>query len=187
MLSTSKISTAKYRFLFITNVVIISEFINHYLKGDNLFSDSWLCSALAFLLAYIFYMLIFEDFILKFTYSPKINHQVVDLLRLTSLFFMSKIITDYLENGLVSINSEWVIKTLMITGSYFVIDIALIDHLIKFNNHQLLFYNIIQKFLAEYLIILFLYNQYTIIDFINSISFLVSYIFFETITKKFIN
>ena len=187
MLSTSKISTAKYRFLFITNVVIISEIINHYLKGENLFSDSWLCSAFAFLLAYIFYMLFFEDFILKVTYSHKINHQVVNLLRLTSLFFMSKIITDYLDNGLIGINSDWAIKTLMITSSYFITDIALIDYLIKFNNHQLLFYNIIQRFFAEYLIILFLYNQYTITDFINSISFLVSYIVFETITKKFIN
>lgn len=187
MLLTSQISTAKYRFLFISNVVIISEFINHYLKGDNLFSDSWLCSSFAFLLAYIFYMLIFEDFILKNIYIPKINQQVVNLLRLTSLFFMSKIITNYLENGIVSINSDWIIKTLMITSSYFIIDIALINYLIKFNNHQLLFYNIIQKFLVEYLIILFLYKQYTIIDFINSISFLISYIVFETVTKKFIN
>ena len=187
MLSTSKIATAKYRFLFITNMVIVSEFVNYYLKSGNLFSDSWLCSSLAFLLAYIFYMLIFEDFILKFIYIPKINQQVVNLLRLNLLFFMSKIITDYLENGLVGINSEWIIKTSIITLSYFVSDIALIDYLIKFNNHQLLFYNIIQKFLAEYLIILFLYNQYTITDFVDSISFLISYVVFETITKKFIN
>lgn len=187
MLSTSKIINAKYRFLFITNIVIISEFINHYLKGTNLFSDSWLCYAIAILISYIFYMLILEDFILKFTYAPKINHQVVNLLKLTSLFFISKIITNYLENGLVSINSDWIIKTVMITTSYFIVDITLIDYLINFNNHQLLFYNIIQKFLAEYLIILFLYNEYTVTDFINSISFLVSYILFETITKKFIN
>jgi len=187
MLSTSKIANMKYRFLFITNIVIISEFINHYLKGENLFTDSWLCSSLSFLLAYIFYMLIFEDFILKFIYIPKINQQVINLLSLTSLFFMSKIITNYLENGIVSINSDLIIKTLMITSSYFIIDIALINYLIKFNNHELLFYNIIQKFLAEYLIILFLYNQYTITNFIDSISFLISYIVFETITKKFIN
>jgi len=187
MLSTSKIINAKYRFLFITNIVIISEFINHYLKDTNLFSDSWLCNAFAILIAYIFYMLILEDFILKITYTPKINHQVVDLLKLTSLFFISKIITDYLKNGTVGVNSEWVIKTLMITTSYFVVDITLIDYLINFNNHQLLFYNITQRFLAEYLIILFLYNQYTVTDFINSISFLSSYIFFVTITKKFIN
>ena len=90
MLSTSKIINAKYRFLFITNIVIISEFINHYLKGTNLFSDSWLCYAIAILISYIFYMLILEDFILKFTYTPKINHQVVNLLKLTSLFLYQK-------------------------------------------------------------------------------------------------
>ena len=88
---------------------------------------------------------------------------------------------------MVSINSDWIVKTVMITTSYFIVDITLIDYLINFNNHQLLFYNIIQRFLAEYLIILFLYNEYTVTDFINSISFLVSYILFETITKKFIN
>ena len=187
MLSISQISTAKYRFLFVTNIVIFSELINHYLKGSEIFSDSWLCSAFGFLLAYIFYMLFLEDFILKITYTPKFNQQVINLLRLTALFFISKLITNYIGNGTIKIDSMWIIKTLMITGSYFLSDISFIEYLIKFNNHQLLFYNILQRFFAEYLIILFLYNQYTITDFINSISFLISYIIFEIITKKFID
>jgi hypothetical protein len=187
MLTTSKISTAKYRFFFVTNLVIISELISHYLKGHELFSDSWLYSAFSFLFAYIFYMIFLEDFIIKFTYTPRINQPTIDLLRLTSLFVVSKIFTNYLESGIVNINSKWIIKTLMITGSYFITDITLSDYLIKFNNHQLLFYNITKMFLSEYLIVLFLYNQFTITDFIDNISFLISYIFFETITKKFIN
>lgn len=185
MLLKSKVSTAKYRFLFVANIVILSELINHYLKGNKIFSDSWLCSAFGFLLAYIFYMLFLEDFILKSTSTIKFSQQVTDLLRLTCLFFISKLITNYIDND--KIDSIWVIRTLMIIGSYFISDISFIDYLIKFNNHQLLLYNILQRFFAEYLIILFLYSQYTITDFINSISFLISYIIFETITIKFIN
>ena len=187
MLTTSKISTAKYRFFFVSNLVIVSELISHYLKGNELFSDSWLYSAFAFLLAYIFYMLFLEDFVMKFTYTPRLNQPTVDLLRLTSLFVVSKFFTSYLESGIVNINSMWLVKTLMITGSYFITDIALSDYLIKFNNHHLLFYNIIKMFLTEYAIVLFLYNQFTITDFIDNISFLISYIFFEIIIRKFIN
>jgi hypothetical protein len=187
MLTTSKISTAKYRFFFVTNLVVISELISHYLKGNEMFSDSWLYSAFAFLLAYIFYMLFLEDFVLKFTYSSRFNQPTIDLLRLTSLFVISKVFTSYLESGIVNINSLWIAKTIMITGSYFITDIALADYLIKFNNHQLLFYNVTKMFLAEYLIVLFLYSKFTITDFIDNISFLISYIFFEIITKKFIN
>lgn len=186
MITTSKIYTAKYRFLFITNIVIISELISHFLKGGELFSNSWLCSAFSFLLAYIFYMLFLEDFIIKITYMPKINHQIIDLLRLMSLFFISKLITNYIDSDSPNINLEWVIKTVMIVGSYFIIDITFIDYLIKFNNHQMLFYTVVQRFLAEYVIILLLYTQYTSSDFINSISFLISYIIFDIITKKFI-
>lgn len=186
MITTSKIYTAKYRFLFVTNIVIISELISHFLKGGELFSNSWLCSAFSFLLAYILYMLFLEDFIIKITYMPKINHQIIDLLRLTSLFFISKLITNYIDSDSPNINLEWVIKTVMIVGSYFIIDITFIDYLIKFNNHQMLFYTVVQRFLAEYVIILLLYTQYTSSDFINSISFLISYIIFDIITKKFI-
>lgn len=187
MLSTAKINIAKYRFFFVTTLVLVSEIISHYLKGSELFSDSWLMSAFSFLLAYIFYMIFLEDYILKITMSPKFNQPTIDLLRLTSLFVISKIFTNYLENGIININSLWIVKTLMITGSYFILDIFLADYLIKYNNHQLLLYNITKMFFAEYFIVIFLYNDFTSNDLIDNVSFLFSYIFFEIITKKFIN
>ena len=111
----------------------------------------------------------------------------MNLLRLTSLFVISKIITNLLESGIININLLWIYKTLMIIITYFIIDIILADFLIKFNNYQLLFYYICKVFLSNYLIILFLYNQFTVNDLIDQISFLISYIFFEIIIKKFIN
>lgn len=189
MLSTSKISNAKYRFFFIINIVIISELISNYLKSNELFSDSWLYSAFGLLLSSIFYILFLEDYIAKISYISRFNEPTIDLLRLTSLTIISKIITNYLENinGIFDINLLWIYKTLMIIVTYFITDITLADFLIKFNNYQLLFYYICKIFLSNYIIILLLYNQFTINDFIDQISFLNSYIFFEIITKKCIN
>ena len=42
-------------------------------------------------------------------------------------------------------------------------------------------------FFAEYFIVMFLYNDFTSNDLIDNVSFLFSYVFFEIITKKFIN
>jgi hypothetical protein len=187
MLTTSKISIIKYRFIFILNIVIISELISHYLKGTELFSNNWLYSGCAILLAYIFYMIFIENSILQFSYDSRFKQPIMDLLRLTSLFVISKIITNLLESGFININSLWLYKTLMIIITYFISDIILSDFLIKFNNYQLLFYYICKVLLSNYLIILFLYNQFTINDFIDQFAFLISYIFFEIIIKKFIN
>jgi len=186
MLTTSKIYIAKYRFLFILNIVIISELISHYLKGTELFSNNWLQSAFAILLAYIFYMIFIENNIIKFSYNSRFNQPFMDLLRLTSLFVLSKIITNLLENGIININLLWIYKTIMIITIYFISDIILADFLIKFNNYQLLFYYIFKVLLTNYLVILFLYNKFTLNDFIDQIAFLISYIFFEIIIKKFI-
>jgi hypothetical protein len=111
----------------------------------------------------------------------------MDLLRLTSLFVLSKIITNLLENGIININLLWIYKTIMIIAIYFISDIILADFLIKFNNYQLLFYYIFKVLLTNYLVILFLYNEFTLNDFIDQIAFLISYIFFEIIIKKIIN
>ena len=186
MLTTSKLNTAKYRFFFVVHLVIVSELISHYLKNTELFSDSWLSSAFAFLLSYIFYMIFLEQFVLKITNTPRFNQPTIDLLRLTSLFVISKITTNYLENGIVNINSLWIYKTIMITGTYFFLDISFADYLITFNNHKLLFYNLLKMFLTEYIVVLFLYNKFTFNDLVDNISFLISYILFEVITKKFI-
>ena len=121
MLTTSKISIAKYRFFFILNIVIISELISHYLKGHELFSNNWLYSAFGILLASIFYMIFIENYIIQFSYNSRFNQPFMDLLRLTSLFVISKIITNLLESGIININSLWIYKTLMIIITYFII------------------------------------------------------------------
>ena len=190
MLSTLQISNTKYRLFFIINIVILSELISNYLKSTELFSDSWLYSAFGFLLSYIFYMIFLEKYIIsKFTYTTRFNQPTIDLLRLTSLTIISKIIANYIEhkNGIFNISLLWIYKTLLIIVTYFITDITLSDILIKFNSYQLLFYYICKIFFSNYIIILLLYNQFTINDFIDQFSFLISYIFFEIITKKFIN
>ena len=186
MLKTSIIFTTKYAFINILNTVIISELISKYLKDNEIFTNEWLYSAYGMLIAYIIYMILIENKIIQFISNSRFTQPTMDLLRLASLLFLTKIITNLLENGIISLDLLWIYKTFLILISYFISDIILADFLIKFNNYQLLFYFICKVFLTNYLIILFLYNQFTINDFIDKFSFLISYIFFEIIIKKII-
>jgi hypothetical protein len=190
MLKTSTIFTIKCAFINILNTVIISELISKYLKDNEFFTNEWLYSAYGMLLAYIIYIILIKNKIIQFSYNSRFNSRftqpTIDLLRLSLLLFLTKIITNLLEHGIINLKLLWIYKTFLILISYFISDIILADFLIKFNNYQLLFYFICKVFLTNYLIILFLYNQFTIDNFIDRFSFLISYIFFEIIIKKII-
>ena len=142
MLKTSILFTLKCAFINILNTVIISELISKYLKDNELFTNEWLYSAYGMLLAYIIYMILIENKITQILYNSKFNSRftqpTMDLLRLTSLLFLTKIITNLLENGIISLKLLWIYKTFLILISYFISDIILADFLIKFNNYQLL-------------------------------------------------
>ena len=186
MLTTSKIFTAKYTFVNILTTVIISELVTTYLKDTELFTNAWLYSALGLLIASIIYIIFIEDKIKEFSYNSKFSEPIINFLKLFLIFIIKKFIENFLETGTINIELFWLYRTFLILLSYFISDVIFADFLVKFNNYQLLFYFICKVLLSNYLVFLFLYNKFTINDFIDRFSFLISFIFFEIIIKKII-
>jgi len=186
MLKTSKIFTAKYTFFSILNTVIISELVTTYLKDTEIFTNKWMYSAYGLLIASIFSIIFIEDKIKEFSYNGRLKKPIIDFLKLFLIFIIKKFIENFLETGTINIELFWLYRTFLILLSYFISDVIFADFLVKFNNYQLLFYFICKVLLSNYLVFLFLYNKFTINDFIDRFSFLISFIFFEIIIKKII-
>ena len=186
MLKTSKIFTTKYTFFSILNTVIISELVTTYLKDTEIFTNKWMYSAFGLLIASIFSIIFIEDKIKEISYNDRLKKPTIDFLKLFLIFIIKKFIENFLETGTIYIELSWIYRTFLILISYFIFDVTFADFLIKFNNYQLLFYFICKVLLSNYLVFLFLYNKFTINDFIDRFAFLISYIFFEIIIKKII-
>ena len=187
MLSTLQIEGAKTRFLFVTHIVITSEIIDYYLRDKELFTKPWLYSAFSFLIAYVIFTILADDF----SVFKKNNHSVKrherNFFRYAVLFSVSHIIRNYLEHGFVGFQSNYLLKIILMIIGYVIPDYILQDFLLKLNNHQLLIYDITKMFLADYVGILLVEKVFTLNDFYESFSFLSSYILWETFTKKFIS
>lgn len=184
MISSFKILNVRTRFLFIANVVIISELVNNYLRSNELFSSTWLYSAFSFLIAYIFYIVLIEDINLvdskNYKYKPLAN----DFMRFSTLFLISKIIGNYIEYGSISLSVDWFAKTLLVIAAYILSDFIFMDNLIKLTNNQMLLYDVSKMFLADIIVLYYIFGDYSENDFIDNISFLYGYISWELITKK---
>lgn len=186
MVSTIKISNAKMRFYFVTNIVIISELVNNYLKGTEIFSQSWLFSAFSFLIAYIFYMIFVEDIQIVNGNNYKLKRTTTDFMRFSTLFLFSQLIINYFEYGTVGLNFIYIIKTILIISGYIISDFIFMDKIMNMKQYQLLIYDIIKMFTSEYAVVLFLFNNFNYINLVDSFSFLFGYASWELVTKKIV-
>ena len=187
MLSTLKIEDAKTRFLFVTHIVITSEIIEYYLRGKEIFTETWLYSAFSFLLAYVIFTILADDFEIVNKNHHSLKKHERNFFRYAILFTASHLIKNYLENGIVGFQTSYLYKIFFMIIGYIAPDYILQDYLLKLNNHQLLLYHIFKMFISDYISILLVYNLYTLNDFYESFSFLSSYILWETFTKKIIS
>lgn len=185
MLSTLQIENAKTRFLFIANIVILSEIIEYYLKEKDPFTKEWLYSSLSLLVAYIFFILISDNISLvdKNNYSVKKHER--NFIRQTILFIISHAIKNYLDHGMIFFDSLYLIKMIISIIFYIYPDYILQDKLLPLNSHQYLVYDVSKMFIADYVVSLMVYNVYNLSDFYESFSFSASYILWETFTKKY--
>jgi hypothetical protein len=185
MLSTLQIENAKTRFLFITNIVILSEIIEYYLKEKDIFTKEWLYSSVSILIAYIIFIILSDNIGLvdKNNYSVKKHER--NFIRQTILFFISHIIKNYLEHGLVYFDFSYLIKIIISVLFYVFPDYVLQDKLLPLNSHQYLAYDVSKMFISDYIVSMMVYNIYKLDDFYESFSFLSSYILWETFIKNF--
>jgi len=185
MLSTLQIENAKTRFLFITNIVILSEIIEYYLKEKDVFTEDWLYSSLSLLIAYVIFILLSDNISLvdKNNYSVKKHER--NFIRQTTLFLISHIIKNYLEHGMVYFDLSYLIKIIISVLFYVFPDYVLQDKLLPLTSHQYLIYDVLKMFISDYTVSLMVYNTYSLDDFYESFSFLSSYILWETFIKNF--
>ncbi len=186
MLSTLQIEGAKTRFLFVTHIVITSEIIDYYLRGKEIFTETWLYSAFSFLLAYVIFTILADDLEIVNKNNHSIKKHERNFFRFAVLFLVSHLIRNYLEHGFVGFQQLYLIKVALILIGYVIPDYLLQDILLKFNSHQILLYDVIKMFTVDYIVVNLIYNVFTLNDFYESFSFSASYILWETLTKKFL-
>lgn len=184
MLSTLQIESAKTRFLFVTHIVITSEIIDYYLRGKEIFTETWLYSAFSFLLAYVIFTILADDLAIVNKNNHSIKKHERNFFRFAVLFLVSHLIRNYLENGIVGFQQSYLMKVSLILIGYVIPDYLLQDILLKFNPHQYLLYDVIKMFTVDFIVVKVIYNIYTLNDFYESFSFSASYILWETLTKK---
>jgi hypothetical protein len=183
MLSTLQIESAKTRFLFIANIVILSEIIEYYLKEKDPFTKEWLYSSLSILVAYIFFILLSDNISLvdKNNYSVKKHER--NVIRQSILFIVSHVIKNYLDHGMLYFDLSYLLKMVITISFYVFPDYILQDKLLSLSSHPYLIYDVSKMFIADYVVSLMIYNTYTLQDFYESFSFSASYILWETLTK----
>lgn len=184
MFSLIKISNAKMTFFFITNIVIVSELVSHYLKGTEIFSHSWLYSAFAFLIAYIVYILFIEDIKVIETTNIQLKQHTTNVVRYSTLFFISHVLTNYFEYGTISLSFVWLMRTVLIISGYSISDFIFANKIIKFNKYETLLYNSTKMFCSDVIINLLLYNEMTTVKLIDNVAFICGNISWEIFTKN---
>jgi len=185
MISPLKISDMKKNLIFIINIVIVAELVDNYLKDTEIFSDTWLYSAFGFLIALCFYDFFIKDISTNKEINQKYKKTYNDFIRYAILFFLSHILTNYFEYGIITFTYKWLLKISLIIGCYLLSDIIFMDYIMTLNNYQELLYELIKMFLSDYFIVLLLYNDFTKINLIDNVSFLFAYITWN-LTKKFV-
>lgn len=184
MLSTLQIESAKTRFLFVTHIVITSEIIDYYLRGKDIFTETWLYSAFSFLIAYVIFTILSDNVQLVNKNNHSVKKHERNFLRYAILFSVSHLIRNYLEQGTIIFNSTYLIKIILMIIGYVVPDYILQDLTLKFTSHQFLLYDVTKMFLTDFIVVHLISKIYTLNDFYESFSFLSSYILWETLSKK---
>ena len=186
MFSQIKITNTKTTLLFITTVVIISELTSHYLKNKKVFSSSWMYSAFGFLIGYLFYILFIEDMKIMNIKPIIVKQTIFEMMRYSSLLFISNIIFNYFEYGFINLNLLWILKTIFIIIGYLLPDYIFINKIVNLNNYKLLFYNLSKIFISNITMNLLFNNYITTQDFVDNTSFIFGYLFWELLIKKYL-
>jgi len=177
------IENAKMKLFFVSTIVIISELVNNYLKNTQIFSDSWLYSAFGFLIAYLFYILFIEN--IKISNIKIMKQTIVDLIRTSTLLLISNIFFNYFEYGVLILSSLWVKKIMLTIIGFLSSDYIFMNKILDMNSYQSLFYNISKIFIIDIIINLILTKTFTLVNFIDNISFFFGYVTWELLVKKF--
>jgi hypothetical protein len=186
MLSSSKIKSFKSSVFFAANLVIISAIVNYILVGQEVYNKNGLYNAISILISYILYVFIFQDLIKINDVDYPIKKMKEDAFRLFFIFTISHLINNLLSEGSLNISILWIIQTSVTIFFYVYFDYLSCDLVLKLNNYQNLFLDIIKIFAAEILATLITFQQLNLVDMADLIAYSISYITWTLIIKKLI-
>jgi hypothetical protein len=186
MLSSSKIKSFKSSVFFAANLVIISTIVNYILVSQEVFNKKGLYNAISILISYILYVFIFQDLIKINDVDYPIKKMKEDAFRLFFIFTISHLINNLLSEGSLNISILWLIQTSVTIFFYVYFDYLSCDLVLKLNNYQNLFLDIIKIFAAEILATLITFQQLNLVDMADLIAYSISYITWTLIIKKLI-
>jgi hypothetical protein len=186
MLLTSKFKSLKGNILFVVNLVIVSSLINYILVGQKLFDKAWLYSSFGILISYIFYIFLIEDLIKFDDKDYNIKKMKSDAFRLFVVFTLSHLLNNIFTDGSLNISLLWILQTCITIFFYVYLDYISCDFVLKLNNYENLFVDIIKIFTAEILATLITFQHLNLIDLSDLIAYIISYITWTLIIKKLI-
>jgi hypothetical protein len=186
MLSSSKIKSFKSSVFFAANLVIISAIVNYILVGQEVFNKNGFYNAISILISYVLYVFIFQDLFKINDFDYPIKKMKEDAFRLFFIFTVSHLINNLLSEGSLNITILWIIQTSVTIFFYVYFDYLSCDLVLKLNNYQNLFLDIIKIFAAEILATLITFQQLNLVDMADLIAYSISYITWTLIIKKLI-
>ena len=186
MLSSSKIKSFKSSVFFAANLLIISALVNYILIGQEVFKKDGLYNAMGILISYMLYVFIFQDLIKINDVDYPIKKMKEDAFRLFFIFTISHLIHNLLSEGSLNISILWLIQTSVTIFFYVYFDYISCNLVLKLNNYQNLFLDIIKIFAAEILATLITFQQLNLVDMADLIAYSISYITWTLVIKKLI-
>jgi len=186
MLTSSKIENIKNNIFFVSNLMIMSNIINHYLVGSELFNQKWLYTGFGILITYICYSLIASEFISVNDEDYKIKKGKEEAIKYLILYTMSHSFTSYIHDGFIDISLVWFIRTVFTIGTYIFFDYSFSDTFLTLGNHKIILLDLIKIFLAEIIGMMVVLQPFDLIELSDIIAYGFSYMFWNLVTKKFI-
>lgn len=186
MLLASKFKSLKNNILFICNLMIISSFINYILVGETLYDKKWLYSSFGILISYIFYVFFIEDLVKFNDLDYNIKKMKSDSYRLFAIFTLSHLINNLITEGSITISLLWLVQTSITIFLYVYLDYISCDFILKLNNFEMLFMDLIKIFSAEIIATLITFQQLNLIDLSDLIAYSISYIIWSLVIKKLV-
>ena len=184
MISSNKFKVIKNHILFLTNLVIIINLVNYYLVDEELFDKSWLYSSYGIILAYIIYLLLDNTEVNINDKDYLIKKSKYDAIRYFILFTLSHIIINFFKDGNVKISFLWFFEIILTITMYISFDYFLCDY--STNEISLIFLNVVKIFIAEILGLLIIFQKINLVDISDLLAYIIAYLVWYLIIKKFI-
>jgi len=186
MIANDKLKKLKNHFIFIANLMIVSNFINYFLVNETLFDHNWLLSSFGLIITYIIFTLCEIKPANVNDKNYLIEKSKKDALKYFILFTLSHLLINLLKNKGIKISLLWFMQILLTIGAYVFFEYIFCDITAEINEINLVFLNLSKILLSEILGIIIIFGGIDLIESSDLIAYSVSYLVWSLIIKKYL-